>query len=197
MIVLHPTFHPSFVHFLKEFNDTHDYFECHEILEDYWKEVAPKQKIHPLAAFILLSTSMYHWRRGNIAGAIKTMNTSMKRLKETYESIYYEPINLSKLLQDMAYSITLMMENQTFKQFTIEITDNHLLFLVNKKEIATTDDLHFLTHKHMLRDRSEIHIERERQKEMRKQLSKHENSSENRINNPDGDNAMGEHDKKS
>lgn len=168
MIVLHPTYHPSFVQFLKEFNDTHDYFECHEILEDYWKEVAPKQKMHPLAAFILLSTSMYHWRRGNIVGAIKTMNGSMKRLKETYESIYYEHINLEKLLQDMAHSISLMVENHTFKQFTIEIKDNHLRFLVKKLEIATTEDLHFLTHKHMLRDRSEILVERERQKEMRK-----------------------------
>ena len=49
MIVLHPTFHPTFVQFLTHFNDTHDYFECHEVLEDYWKEIAPNDKtIHLL-----------------------------------------------------------------------------------------------------------------------------------------------------
>lgn len=128
MIVLHPTFHPSFVQFLKEFNDVYDYFECHELLEDYWKEVAPRQKKHPLAALILLSTSMYHWRRGNIVGAIKTMNGSIKRLEETYQSTFYESINFTKLMQDVTHSINLMAQKQAFRKFTIEITNDHLLF---------------------------------------------------------------------
>ena len=43
--------------------------------------------------------------------------------------------------------------------------------LVQVVEIPASDDLHFLTHKHMLRDRSEILIERERQKEMRNRIT--------------------------
>lgn len=170
MIALHPTFHPNFVQFLKEFNETFDFFECHELLEDYWKEVSPKKKDHPLTALILLSTSMYHWRRSNINGAIKTMNGSIKRLQETFPSTYYETINFPKLLQDATHSISLMLEKKTFNHFTIDIIDDHLLLLVNELVIPSSEDLHFLTHKHMLRDRSEILIEREKQKKRRDDL---------------------------
>ncbi|MFJ8065180.1 DUF309 domain-containing protein [Psychrobacillus sp. NPDC096426] len=170
MIALHPTFHPNFVQFLKEFNDTHDYFECHELLEDYWKEVSQADKNHPLTAFILLSTSMYHWRRGNITGAIKTMNGSIKRFAETFPSSYYETINYVKLMQHATHSINIMKEKITFQRFAIELTNEELQHLVGALEIPSSSDLHFLTHKHMLRDRSEILIERERQKEMRKRL---------------------------
>lgn len=171
MIALHPTFHANFVQFLKEFNDTHDYFECHELLEDYWKEVSQAGKNHPLTAFILLSTSMYHWRRGNMTGAIKTMNGCIQRLQETFPSTYYETINYDKLMQDATHSINLMKEKNAFQQFTIELRNDQLQQLVQVVKRPASDDLHFLTHKHMLRDRSEILIERERQKEMRKRLA--------------------------
>lgn len=170
MIVLHPTFHPSFVHFLKEFNDTYDYFECHELLEDYWKEIAPRQKSHPLAALILLSTSMYHWRRGNNTGAIKTMSGSINRLEKTRQSPFYETINYTKLMHDATNALRLMRENKAFSKFHIEIENVQLLSLVNDMEVENREDLHFLIHKHMLRDRSEILEEREKQKKRRDDL---------------------------
>lgn len=170
MIALHPTFHANFVQFLKEFNDTHDYFECHELLEDYWKEVSPATKNHPLTALILLSTSMYHWRRGNMTGAIKTMKGSIERLKETLPSCYYETINYDKLMQDATHSINLMKEKNPFQQFTIELINEQLQQLVDAIESPSSNDLHFLTHKHMLRDRSEILKERETQKKRRADL---------------------------
>lgn len=170
MIALHPTFHPNFVQFLKEFNDTHDYFECHELLEDYWKEVSPSSKNHPLTALILLSTAMYHWRRGNMTGAIKTMNGSIQRLKDTLPSSYYETINYDKLMQDATRSINLMKEKNTFQQFTIELINEQLQLLVGAVKCDSSTDLHFLTHKHMLRDRSEILKERETQKKRRADL---------------------------
>ena len=170
MIALHPTFHPNFVQFIKEFNGTKDYFECHELLEDYWKEVSPTSKNHPLTAFILLSTSMYHWRRGNITGAIKTMNGSIKRFEETSLSNYYETIHYDKLMQDATHAISLMTERKAFQQFHIELLNEQLQRLVDALGITSGEDLHFLTHKHMLRDRSEILIERERQKKRRDDL---------------------------
>lgn len=170
MIVLHPTFHTNFVQFIKEFNVIHDYFECHELLEDYWKEIAPRQKSHPLAALILLSTSMYHWRRGNITGAIKTITSSIRRLEETKQSPFYETIDYTKLLDDAKNSLSLMKENQPFKSFSIKIENAQLLTHVNCLEIENTEGLQFLIHKHMLRDRSEILKEREKQKKRRNDL---------------------------
>lgn len=170
MILLHPTFHPNFVQFIKEFNVTHDYFECHEVLEDYWKEVAPKQKNHPLTALILMSTSMYHWRRGNNPGALKTMKTSIKRLIETSGSPFYETIDYSNLIQDTTSSLIQMQENESFQPFLVSIKDPHLNSLVDNYSIETSYDKNFLIHKHMLRDRSEILAEREKSKKRRNDI---------------------------
>ncbi len=167
MIVLHPTYHPSFVQFLKEFNDTQDFFECHEVLEDYWKEVAPTQKMHPLAALILMSTAMYHWRRENFSGAIRTMRSSLQRIETMQHSSFFETINFGKLKNDMTTALKLMNSAFPFQVFSIQINDAELLTRVESLELPTSLDLHFLTHKHMLRDRSEILEEREKQKKRR------------------------------
>ena len=165
MIVLHPTFHTSFVAFLKHFNETFDYFECHELLEDYWKEVSPRQKNHALTALILLATSMYHWRRGNYSGAIKTMKSSLRRMDETKNSPFFENFNYQNLTENMNSSLLLMNSKQEFQQFSIEVTNPSLQSLVHKLDMEMNDDLHFLIHKHMLRDRSEILEERDRERE--------------------------------
>ncbi|MEI4768436.1 DUF309 domain-containing protein [Psychrobacillus sp. FJAT-51614] len=164
---MHPTFHPNFVQFLKEFNVTHDYFECHEVLEEYWKEIAPKQKNHPLTALILMSTSMYHWRRGNNPGALKTMRTCIKRLSETSDSSFYETIDYSNLIQNTTNTLTLMQENAPFQPFFITIKNPQLMSLVHNLNIINNHDINFLIHKHMLRDRSEILKEREKSKKRR------------------------------
>ena len=170
MIVLHPTFHTSFVAFLKHFNKTFDYFECHEVLEDYWKEVSPRHKNHALTALILLATSMYHWRRGNLTGAIKTMKTSIKRMEVTMNSPFFENLNYQKLTNNMQNALELMTLNQAFQGFSIEITNPSLQSLVNELPIDMDLDLNFLIHKHMLRDRSEILEERDREKKKRDDL---------------------------
>lgn len=170
MIVLHPTFHTSFVAFLKQFNETFDYFECHELLEDYWKEISPRHKNHALTSLILLATSMYHWRRGNLTGAIKTMRTSMKRMDITKDSPFFENFNYQKLTENMKDALHLMTSSQKFQGFTIEITNPSLQSQVSQLHIETNEDPYFLIHKHMLRDRSEILEQREREKKKRDDL---------------------------
>ncbi|RKJ17377.1 DUF309 domain-containing protein, partial [Butyricicoccus sp. 1XD8-22] len=60
---MHSLFHPLFVQYFTYFNGNKDYFECHEVLEEYWKILAPGDKKHPLVGYIQLATGMYHWRR--------------------------------------------------------------------------------------------------------------------------------------
>ena len=164
---MHPTFDSKFVHFIKEFNETKDYFECHELLEDYWKEVAPRQKVHPLAALILLSTSMYHWRRGNYLGASRTMNSSITRMKETIHSPFFETLNIDKLLEDTANAYQSIQDHKPFSAFQIVVQHESLLNLIQELTVEQEENQHFLIHKHMLRDRTEILEEREKQKKRR------------------------------
>ena len=156
--------------FLKHFNETNDYFECHEFLEDYWKEVSPRHKNHALTSLILLATSMYHWRRGNLTGSLKTMRTSLKRMELTKDSPYFENLNYQCLIENMNHSLHLMTNHQKFQGFTIEITNPALQSKVRELHLETNESLEFLIHKHMLRDRSEILEEREREKKKRNDL---------------------------
>ena len=165
---MHPTLHPNFIQFLIEFNQNHDYFECHELLEEYWKEIAPRNKQHPIAALILLSTSMYHWRRGNFAGARKTMRGFLNRITRLPLSPYDQMIDCKTLIKDARQSLSLIEKEQNFQQFTIQIMSDEL-----RKRVHLTknipQDIEYLTHKHMLRDRSQILAEREKEKKRRQQ----------------------------
>ncbi len=170
MILLHPTLHPNFVQFLKEFNRTFDYFECHELLEEYWKEVAPGNKEHPAAVLVLLSTSMYHWRRGNLAGAFKTMRTFVSRFEHLSNSPFNQFIDVEQLREDARQSLSSIENKESFRRFLILVKDPELQDLIEQGDQSNVD-IEFLTHKHMLRDRSEILSEREKQKNIRNKRS--------------------------
>ena len=167
MSLLHPTLHPNFIQFIKEFNRTFDYFECHELLEEYWKEVAPGNKEHPAAVFVLLSTSMYHWRRGNFAGARKTMKTFIQRMEKISLSPFDQYIDFPELINKAKQSLSAIERQEAFQPFLLPIKDQELeQFILAEK--LTPLDMEYLTHKHMLRDRSEILAEREKQKKRRR-----------------------------
>ena len=77
---MQPLNNPLFLKFIVYFNENQDYFECHEVLEEYWKSIPGRTKDHPLTAYILLSTGLYHFRRDNTAGAIRTLRKAYAKL---------------------------------------------------------------------------------------------------------------------
>ncbi|WP_075617639.1 DUF309 domain-containing protein [Paenisporosarcina indica] len=164
---MHPLFHPLFTQFIMYFNKHQDYFECHEVLEEYWKELAPGDKTHPLTAWILLSTGMYHWRRGNMNGALRTLENSQTRVLLNVESIFFEGIQLQMVIEHLNHSIELIRDKQPFQSFTIPISSPELVTIINQQPqpIPVTGD--HLIHKHMLRDRSEILKAREEKRRNR------------------------------
>ena len=153
---MHPLFHPLFTQFITYFNVHEDYFECHEVLEEYWKEIAPKDKTHPLTAWILISTGLYHWRRGNFNGALRSLEKSLERIQLHVDSVFHEGIQLQLVIEFLIQSIDLVRDKKSFQAFTIPISSPELITIINKqpKLIPLTGE--HLIHKHMLRDRSEI-----------------------------------------
>lgn len=158
---MHPYFHPLFVEFLVYFNDNQDYFEGHEVLEEYWKSIPGYSKSHPLTAYILLSTGMYHWRRGNLDGASRTISKALQRftsLSPIYDE-YKEMVDFDQLIQDIAYAKQEISSGNSFDAMEITIQSQRLIDLVQttKQSIslltAGSDDV---IHKHMRRDRSDI-----------------------------------------
>ncbi|EPD53213.1 DUF309 domain-containing protein [Paenisporosarcina sp. FSL H8-0542] len=164
---MHPLFHPLFVQFVIYFNEHEDFFECHEVLEEYWKEIAPKDKTHPLTAWILLSTGMYHWRRGNFNGAKRSLAKSYDRFHLNGTSAFYEGINFSRLIVNLEQSLESIENNTSFQPFKIQVDSSELSSAILQQpalEALTGDQL---IHKHMLRDRSEILNAREEKRRNR------------------------------
>ena len=63
-------------------------------------EVYSRQhKDHPLTAYILLATGMYHWRRGNKPGASRTLNKAMTKFPTFLANypVYTEEIDFDQL----------------------------------------------------------------------------------------------------
>src|SRR5690554_7691695 len=106
----------AYIEFLVEFHGTRDYFECHEILEDYWKEVDRSQH---WPALIQLAVAVYHERQHNKKGSLRlykkalnhfrTIRVPLKalaidvdrlkvivknRMRNVLEDGSYEPLNL-------------------------------------------------------------------------------------------------------
>ena len=69
----------AYVEYLVQFHAVRDYFECHEILEDYWKDHPDSPHRETWVMLIQLAVSLYHERRGNRAGAVKLMTGAISR----------------------------------------------------------------------------------------------------------------------
>lgn len=158
---MHPVYHPLFVKFIVYFNTNQDYFECHEVLEAYWKSFPKYSKEHPLTAFILLATGMYHWRRGNYVGAQKTLSKAIVKLQKlpATEPRYIEVFHYPQLLNELQQAFERVKLRQPFVPFSLHITSPSLqndVFEAEKTMELLPANSNSVLHKHMLRHRSDI-----------------------------------------
>lgn len=165
---MHPLFHPLFVEYCAYFNGNKDYFECHEVLEEYWKEIAPGEKLHPLVGYVQLATSLYHWRRSNFSGAERTLQKAITNFKQNNGNAFFDLIDMPVLLDNMELTLNSIKRHATFQEFPLPITADQLRQLVNDKSAQVTGlSTHFIENKHLLRDRTEILTARELKKRSR------------------------------
>lgn len=154
---MHPLFHPLYVDYCTFFNGNQDYFECHEVLEEYWKLISPGDKTHPLVGYVQLATGMYHWRRNNTAGAIKILRKAMNNFSKNHSSPFFEFLDYDELYNNCATSIISIEKGEKFKPFNLTFTNKDFAELVNKKiKELSTIPYDYLLNKHMLRDRTDI-----------------------------------------
>lgn len=162
---MHPLFHPLFVDYCAYFNGNEDYFECHEVLEEYWKEIAPKEKEHVLVGYIQIATGLYHWRRGNSVGAYRILNKARKIILHNSKSIFTEFIALDELLVQIDNALVQINADKSFSSFLFPLTNLELKSLVSERiKQLPHENSAYIINKHMLRDRSSILREREENK---------------------------------
>lgn len=91
----------AYIDYLVEFHATRDYFECHEILEEYWKEDPPKKRKRYWVGFIQLAVALYHHRRQNTAGAKRLMANSIRILQAEHRAVEDLGLDHGRLLELM------------------------------------------------------------------------------------------------
>ncbi|RHW41198.1 DUF309 domain-containing protein [Neobacillus notoginsengisoli] len=116
----------SYVDYLVHFHGDRDYFECHEILEDYWKDHEPGNKNSIWAAFIQLAVGCYHYRRGNAPGAQRTLHKALAIFHGQKKKLDSLGIHTDELLSELEEFISSLSAGRAYKSFIIPIKDPKL-----------------------------------------------------------------------
>ena len=151
----------AYLSFLVEFHATRDYFECHELLEEYWKEHPGDGLGQIWVALIQLAVGSYHERRGNLAGASKMLLQSRKRMTDA--GALQVGVDGEKLRAMITERLASIERGEPFIDMELPIIDEALLKsclnLCAKKGLswsAPSSGEAALLHRHTLRDRSDV-----------------------------------------
>lgn len=152
----------EYINYLIEFHATRDYFECHELLEEYWKENPSDGYEAFWVGCIQVAVGQYHERRHNLRGARLMYESAIHKLTPQPQVVL--GVNLQDLLlqlqqhvqacqlqlpyEDIMFNI---VDDQLRKQCEHETALRDLRWGLSSEE--TTDDI---IHRHKLRDRSDV-----------------------------------------
>jgi len=171
----------AYIDYLVYFHALRDYFECHEVLEEYWKEHPGDPLARAYVGCIQVAVSLYHQRRGNRAGAVKMLRSALNQLTDSdlhklgIDATGYRDL-LTKRLEQLTDS------DYPYEDLNIPLNDPGLIAACLKhcaaqqltwqssSNLADT----YLIHKHTLRDRGPVIQERERRLLMKEAAKRNE-----------------------
>lgn len=158
----------AYVAYLVEFHATRDYFECHELLEEYWKEHPNDGKGEIWVGLIQLAVGQYHERRGNLRGAAMMYEQALAKLSKSE----LEPLGLDResLLQQLETrkqtvangireyaDMELTLVHKPLKEQCVQLCEQRGL----QWGIASPFHDESIIHRHLKRDRTEVIAARE------------------------------------
>lgn len=168
-------FPTAYIDYLVHFHGDRDYFECHEILEEYWKEDKRGERKEYWVAFIQVAVSLYHQRRSNFSGALRMMQNALSIFAKEEEAVTKLGINYHELLHLITTQIKKLEQREPYFSINLPINDDLLVQLCQKRCLdkgiiwLSDSDLsnEFIVNRHKLRDRSDVIEEREKQKRVK------------------------------
>lgn len=154
-------YHQAYIDYLIHFHTDRDYFECHEILEELWKQDSVLDRNKSLVGLIQIAVGMYHYRRNNLIGARKMFQRVLKKIYVEFEELTLLGLDidiLSEILQNQinrinsqkAYqSIHLPLKKDLLQICLEQCKINHLTWN-QQSDMSKT----YLIHKHSLRNKN-------------------------------------------
>lgn len=153
-----------YIDYLIQFHYYRDYFECHEILEEYWKEDDSTTR-NMWVPLIQYAVGLYHYRTSNFKGAEKMLTSSLKKLQLFYKEYEALGIDTKDWKQQLIHLINQIKHNQPYASVNIPLHKEIILHL--QKELGTnewTKESNLqntpLIYRHTLRDRRAVIEER-------------------------------------
>lgn len=169
----------AYVDYLAHFHGTRDYFECHELLEERWKEETPLDKQSLWVGLIQLSVSLYHYRRGNMAGALRTLGKAKDIIQSKQDDLESYGLDQDQMLSLLDSLQNNMNKGEPYQSVELPIIHDELLSLVKHRcevfgsKFGLPSDVQneHLIHRHSMRDRTDVIQEREAELRKRKEES--------------------------
>ncbi|MFP7297782.1 DUF309 domain-containing protein [Neobacillus niacini] len=158
----------EYIQFLVHFNGTRDYFECHEILEEYWKESNDYQKDSIWVGLILLSVSRYHHRRENFSGAQRTLKKAINILSMHANRITALGLDVQVLIPSLSHLLKNVENMEGYQSINLPVIEPILLQACMERceslgctwgKGSNLEDKS-IVHRHKLRDRTVVIEER-------------------------------------
>ena len=158
------TYPDAYVKYLAVFHGARDFFECHEIMEEYWKSQSGARHEKCWLTLIRIAVACYHARRGNWPGARKMMDKALQDMNPVLmDELGLDGRRLAGLMRDALHRWT-YEKDTAYEDPDLPVADPALLgeaILVCRENgwtwgtpsHAVAPDV---IHRHLMRDRTEV-----------------------------------------
>ncbi|MCR2802916.1 DUF309 domain-containing protein [Paenibacillus soyae] len=153
----------AYIAYLVEFHATRDFFECHELLEEYWKEHPDDGLGETWIGLIQTAVGQYHERRGNLRGAASMYGKAAgKLLASPLERLGLDREDLIRQLE--ARREAAEAGTSGYEDIKMRLADSELAALCEEKcrerglvwGKSGLDAADEVIHRHLTRDRTEV-----------------------------------------
>ncbi|CAM3714772.1 DUF309 domain-containing protein [Alkalicoccus chagannorensis] len=155
------TYPSAYEDFLVHFHATRDFFECHEILEDYW--LSDNKDVRWLM-LIQTAVALYHERQGNKRGAVRLIDKVLRHTKAHPGRLEELSVDENKLQHQLIERRASISSGDSYEPMALPVVDSALLRKCrlyaeslglewNADDRGAGPDL---IYKHRRRDRSEV-----------------------------------------
>jgi predicted metal-dependent hydrolase len=164
----------AWIDYLVYFHTDQDYFECHEVLEEHWKNEGMKGNCWP--GLIQIAVALYHQRRGNFNGAKKMMISGIEKLRTERKILNDLGLDTDSLFDVLERRKVEIEEQKHFHSLTLPLTPDLQMVCLShaKKHAKEWNTMHSpeeeIINKHRLRDRTSIIEERLKQKAQKNRM---------------------------